>query len=762
MGHPLSRLGPLFLWLLAVLFVLLGLSYSVLTPVFENSDETLHYPFVKHLADGQGLPVAAPGQLWNQEGTQPPLYYALVAASTFWLNTNNLSELLQRNPHWLFTEVRALINDNQNLILHGPMDAFPYQRTALAVHIGRWWSLLFGLLTVIFTFILTRHLFPHNLPLTLTATALTALNPQFLRVSATVSNDSLSAALTTLAVLLAFKFSESANQTSRQIYSPFPPLLLGLLTGLAVLTKLSSLSTFVVIAFIIFLRLFFISQLHQSPLCHTLRWLVIMGVTLLVVTGWWFWRNYSLYGEWFATETHLNLAGRNDIPLAEVWGLRAEAERAYWATFGWGQIRPSEWVYQLLFWLTRLGWLGLGLGLLGKLIQGDKVRPLPLNLADIRFAPIFTLLLWVGLNLMLYVRWVMEVGSVSHTRLIFPAIAAISLLLALGWHTLLPRRLAGWFSGLVIATFLTLNIYSLGWLIYPAFKPSESANQQISESAALDLTFLDKLKLSQGQIYTQNTGDKTAAAGDVVMVEVQWQILAALDKNYSVAAVLLAPDGSVLARRETYPGLGLRPTRYLTPSQNFWDAYPLRLTADVVEPLVARATVNLFDFDTAERAGFPALNQQGQEVTPVVGEIKVVPRVWPKYQPTHSAQVNFADLIALIGYDFTPSVAGRDGGTITLYWQSLAPADKNYIVFVHLLNSAGQVITQADGPPTDNAYPTRWWSPGEVIADRRPLPDTPNLHALRLGWYDLDSGQRLAITESDLPPQDHSVELTLP
>jgi 4-amino-4-deoxy-L-arabinose transferase-like glycosyltransferase len=65
------------------------------------------------------------------------------------------------------------------------------------------------LLTVIATFQLARTLFPHNLPLVLTATTLTALNPQFIRVSATVSNDSLSAALTTLAVLLAFKFTEA-------------------------------------------------------------------------------------------------------------------------------------------------------------------------------------------------------------------------------------------------------------------------------------------------------------------------------------------------------------------------------------------------------------------------------------------------------------------------------------------------------------------------------------------------------------------------
>ncbi|NJN98692.1 MAG: hypothetical protein HC875_33680, partial [Anaerolineales bacterium] len=237
---------------LALLFVGLGLAYSVFTPVFENSDETLHYPYVKHLADGRGLPLAIPNQLWNQEGTQPPLYYAIVAASTFWLDTDNMLELLQRNPHWLFSDVRLLINDNQNLVLHGPMDAFPYRRAALAVHIGRWWSLLFGLLTVGGTFLLARRLFPHHLPLVLTATTLTASTPQFLRVSATVSNDSLSAALTTWAVLTAFWVTEpfttargqgggEAGVTAKSPLLPcspaplrhYAPLLLGLLTGLA-------------------------------------------------------------------------------------------------------------------------------------------------------------------------------------------------------------------------------------------------------------------------------------------------------------------------------------------------------------------------------------------------------------------------------------------------------------------------------------------------------------------------------------------------
>ncbi|RME76530.1 MAG: phospholipid carrier-dependent glycosyltransferase, partial [Chloroflexi bacterium] len=314
MQHPAQRTHILLPALLAVLFVFLGLGYDLLTPVFENSDETLHYPYVKHVADGYGLPIAEPGRLWNQEGTQPPLYYALAAAATFWLNTDNLPDLLQRNPHWLFTEVRSLLNDNQNLVLHGPMDAWPYTRAALAVHIGRWVSLLFGLLTVLLTWRLARILFPDDLPLAATATALVALTPQFLRVSATVSNDSLSAALTTLAVLLAYRFTAPERQASGP-ESLWPPFILGLVAGLAVLTKLSSLSTVVLVAFIVFWRRYFLAEIHDAPGQKLLRWWAVIGLTVLLVTGWWFFRNYRLYGEWLATDIHLNLAGRANISL---------------------------------------------------------------------------------------------------------------------------------------------------------------------------------------------------------------------------------------------------------------------------------------------------------------------------------------------------------------------------------------------------------------------------------------------------------------
>ncbi|MDX1415721.1 MAG: hypothetical protein R3293_16105, partial [Candidatus Promineifilaceae bacterium] len=67
------------LTLILFLFLILGFTYALTTPVFEASDELWHYPLVRHLADGNPLPVqvfdpelAGP---WKQEASQPPLYY---------------------------------------------------------------------------------------------------------------------------------------------------------------------------------------------------------------------------------------------------------------------------------------------------------------------------------------------------------------------------------------------------------------------------------------------------------------------------------------------------------------------------------------------------------------------------------------------------------------------------------------------------------------------------------------------------------------
>ncbi|MBI3914193.1 MAG: glycosyltransferase family 39 protein, partial [Chloroflexi bacterium] len=257
------RAHPLLAAILAA-FVLLAGAYSVITPIFEAGDEVWHYPVVENIARGRGLPVQDPATrtLWEQEGGQPPLYYALGAALTFWIDTRDLAERRWINPHAIIGI--PLLSGNKNLVVHTSAENFPWQGTTLAVHLIRFFSIFLSAISVALTYFLALEIgkgsspaalggtvgstaalppkgkslnstFPFteftlseanpsakqspsfkgiaSLPLvarndvetrTLAAfaAAFVAFNPMFLFISASVNNDALAVMLATLAMLL--------------------------------------------------------------------------------------------------------------------------------------------------------------------------------------------------------------------------------------------------------------------------------------------------------------------------------------------------------------------------------------------------------------------------------------------------------------------------------------------------------------------------------------------------------------------------------
>ncbi len=122
---------------------------------------------------------------------------------------------------------------------------------------------------------------------------------------------------------------------------------------------------------------------------------------------------------------------------------------------------------------------------------------------------------------------------------------------------------------------------------------------------------------------------------------------------------------------------------------------------------------------------------------------------------------NFADMIWLRGYDVTadPSTPLRAGPiapgqtvTVSLVWQAAQRPDRNYTVFLHLVDDEGRLVAQGDSDPVGGLRLTRSWRPGEVIRDDHPiaLPDDlpPGNYAMTVGWYDRESPLRLPVETS--------------
>ena len=84
-----------------LLYLALALLHSAANPLFESPDEMWHIGMAVRLARGEGLPIQRPGEEtpWRQEGSQPPLYYALLGGLTrlFRLPLDDLDAVL---VHW--------------------------------------------------------------------------------------------------------------------------------------------------------------------------------------------------------------------------------------------------------------------------------------------------------------------------------------------------------------------------------------------------------------------------------------------------------------------------------------------------------------------------------------------------------------------------------------------------------------------------------------------------------------------------------------
>lgn len=121
--------------------------------------------------------------------------------------------------------------------------------------------------------------------------------------------------------------------------------------------------------------------------------------------------------------------------------------------------------------------------------------------------------------------------------------------------------------------------------------------------------------------------------------------------------------------------------------------------------------------------------------------------------PLLAEPVSFAGAVSLLGHQQLP--AGEDGNLRLLsYWrvEEVLPAD--LAVFVHVLDTSGEVLTQFDGL---DAAPQRL-QPGDRFLQLHHLPAPQGMvngtpagpYAMHIGLYTRDNGQRLA-RPGDLP-----------
>ena len=140
------------------------------------------------------------------------------------------------------------------------------------------------------------------------------------------------------------------------------------------------------------------------------------------------------------------------------------------------------------------------------------------------------------------------------------------------------------------------------------------------------------------------------------------------------------------------------------------------------------------------------------------------PHTFEPPAPQIDLTVIFGGQARLVGLDL-PRTEVRAGETLplTLYWQGLERFDRSWKVFVHLVDSEGQIISQQDQIPGGGLFPTTSWLPDEYLTDSYTLQLPPDVspgrrdYRLRIGLYDADDFSRLPVIEAGEIVSDHLI-----
>ena len=816
--HTSKRRLLLRLLGLLVLYVSLALTYWVVTPVYEGPDEPMHYAYVRHLVETRRLPPVVGyegGHPAHQETSQPPLYYVTATLLTSWApDQGDYATLLERNPHFAYP-APPTVPDNKNTWLHTAAEAPPWRGTVLAIRLTRLVSLLFGALGVLATWGLGRELWPSSEWLPLAAAGVAAFIPQFLFMSAVVTNDTAAMALSACVLWAVARtvrrirrqrfFNATSEARGASKTAARWAVLLGLLLGLAALTKVSVLGLILLVSLLLLAAM---RRYGRVGWRTALLWLgTALGVAALV-GGWWYLRNWFLYGSPFNLHVHRASPWAWETPRSLWAALRqlGGVERSFWGMFGTGNVGFPDAVYTAL----RVGWL---LALAGWVLLLLRQPPAGAT------AWIWGLLwAWVLLVLVLQVRW-MRLVLAPWGRLLFPSLACLACLLLEGWRgwTLIvpplptrgrhgdeetrrqgvqkvPRLRWGWMGVVPVAGLLLLSVLAPPVFIRPAYaRPQQLTSTQVAARAhSVDFRIGNLARLIGYDF------DRTSLPpGDWLTVTLCWEVVESTPRDHTLFVQLIGMDGGLVASRHTFPGQGRFPTSQWRPGDRFCDETRVYVDERTPSPAVYYVEIGLLD-RTGDSARLPVYAAQGAAQraadkpldSPLfLDRVRVGPdsprkTVLPVLQDDQDDQgyrgdrsYRLGDTLALVGYETSLLRSGDVGdsyslrrrdpvhaGTsfdLTLYWQATAPPEADYITFVHLLDLAGEIAAQVDRRPRDGRYPTSFWMPGEVVSDTFtlsvPAAASPGHYRLVGGMYTWPDLARLPVVGPDGQPQPENL-----
>ncbi|GIS67364.1 MAG: hypothetical protein CM1200mP6_04320 [Anaerolineaceae bacterium] len=723
--------------LLLILFVGVAFAYNQSTPIFEASDEAWHYGVVREIASGNGLPIQQAGEIttYRQEGSQPPFYYLISAGLISWIADFDSISRYSYNP---FGQIGVPgTTTNVNMFRHTSLEEFPLTGVALAVHLLRWFSILLGCGTVALTYFVAKALFPGQVTLPILAASLTAFNPMFVFISASVNNDNgvwFLASLMIYTLILVVNLDNNAVLIpswfpSKLLQRQFAPWLLGLLIGLAILTKLSALLLMPVVIIYLIWR-----KQHSGSWLQSFREGLIIASCVLVLTGWWFYRNLILYDDFLGTNMMAQIYGfvRTGPP---TWDELISEWRGWWYSlwgiFGAFNIIPGKWFFATINGLVLIAVSGGIASIVRRYLSGVNIKKV--HITHI-LAGAFIFFTIVG-----NVYWSLNQHA-AQGRLAIIAVTVLSTYLGAGMISLFGQQLQKAISITVIIVLLIISLVMVKLYIAPSYNvPKYIAYEEIpADMIVSGATFNGEIELVGYSVL-----NNTITADDSLQVTLYWRGKSYMDIDYNLAINVYGHGMENIAKLDTWPGGGLLPTAEWAPDVIYPDVYVLPILISAEAPSIMRMGLSFWDDDITDPLPISVDDMQIESLMIDLGRLLSGEQKY--YHPEVDDGSVFTSGISLLGYSITEYEPSEI--SFTLYWYAESTITNDLTVFVHMIDSSGNIVAQADGPPSHGYWPTSEWEPGIAVSDHHNLVhdiDTSiEAYTIVIGLYDPASGLRV-------------------
>ena len=700
MGYCMTRAFGIL-----IIFAGLAFFYGRAMPPFEAADEAPHFLYVHSLLEDGELPlilsreeIAAqtdPTRTWSIETHQPPLYYAISAALISMTQRDDIVDYLRPNEA-IFT---MNINDNNpNIWLHLP--GKPAGDTHIALYILRGFSVMLGMVTIWCVYLTARLLFEDEW-LAFISMMFVAFIPTFISISASVNNDNLVTALYALGVYWSLRMWHQRRIQWRDV------AVLSLILPAIALTKFTGASLYLVV----YGALWWGVRKGYYPRQSALRLVIITLIASAVLAGWWYVRNWDLYGDPLALSATQAIWGRDyeiaatsGDPLAELLRIA----RSFWMMVGHlhEPVYGANWVFIYAAIITVMG--------IGGLIK-SKLR-------DAAVLLMLVCALVAGM-LLFGTRSV----DISYGRLLFPALVAFVPLMVLGWSRLVTR----WGAGFILLPLMLAAVLAPSMMIARAYEPLA-----LYDSLPDDVPFIGA-ETGDLRLVAYEMHDETIKPGQTMTVDLYLR-----GNHPDNPMLMLTAVDAITHERLGFTGVfpGMAATDTLNPDQLYRARVRIKLdeVGDIVlSPRRVRLHVEWFSPSLFE--DLPIVDGAGNPVETLFLDGAVL--LDGRYEvpdTRYNADVVFGDAIQLTGYT-VPNDAITPGETleIALNWKTSGALADDWTLTVQLIEDR-LLIDQDDGGIP--GYPSSVWQDGTEFQVIRHVTipadmDAESSYRLIVSWY---------------------------